>query len=175
MLKHFLKSTKHWLVKSRHKTFTVGWLKAEMSGLESESRASAMRLFALAHWSVLQKATQNLDNAECTVLRGPETGLVMLQGRTGATGNAFNVGEATVTRCTVRLPSGTEGHAYVQGRNGEHAKRAALCDAIFQERPAALQLALRTIEDHLQSMRVSSATKAAATKVDFFTMVRGDD
>ena len=74
-----------------------------------------------------------------TMMRGPEIGLVMLRGRMGATGNAFNVGETTVTRCTVRLASGTEGHAYVQGRNGEHAKRAALCDALFQEQPERLK------------------------------------
>lgn len=113
--------------------------------------------------------------ADHVVLRGPETGLVMLRGRMGASGSAFNCGEATVTRCSVRLASGAEGHAYILGRNGEHAKRAAICDAIFQDKPEHLQDLLITLDSELQSARLSGASKAAATKVDFFTMVRGDD
>jgi alpha-D-ribose 1-methylphosphonate 5-triphosphate synthase subunit PhnG len=137
-------------------------------------RAEAMRLLALAPWPLLDDLTNALQSAH-TVLRGPETGLVMLRGRMGATGNEFNVGETTVTRCTVRLLSGSEGHAYIQGRNGEHARRAALCDALFQEQPDTLKPVLQAIDKHIESARLETATKSAATKVDFFTMVRGDD
>lgn len=139
------------------------------------SRAAAMRLFALAPWGLLDQSTRDADQLVHRILRGPEVGLVMLRGRMGATGNAFNSGEATVTRCTVRLASSTEGHAYILGRNGQHATRAALCDALFQEQPQALQPALLAIEKHIQTARQEQASKAAATKVDFFTMVRGDD
>ena len=65
-----------------------------------------MRLFALAPWTSLDEKTRDLANIDHMLMRGPEIGLVMLRGRMGATGNAFNVGETTVTRCTVKLASG---------------------------------------------------------------------
>ena len=36
----------------------------------------------------------------------------------GGGGAAFNLGEMTVTRCTVRTETGFVGHAYVAGREG---------------------------------------------------------
>ncbi len=138
------------------------------------ARAAAMRLFALAPWPIFNALTETYSTDGHTVLRGPETGLVMLRGCMGSTGNAFNFGEATVTRCTLSLPSGIEGHAYVMGRNTEHAKRAALCDALYQAAPEKLAPILGAIESHLASCHQTVAAKAAATKVDFFTMVRGD-
>jgi alpha-D-ribose 1-methylphosphonate 5-triphosphate synthase subunit PhnG len=95
----------------------------------------------------------------------------------GATGAAFNLGEATVTRCAVRLPCGTEGHAYVLGRNTDHARIAAICDALLQDSDQATDVrnrVLRPLAERLQARRLNTAGKSAATKVDFFTMVRGD-
>ena len=102
----------------------------------------------------------------------------MLRGRMGATGAAFNLGEATVTRCAVRLRNGTEGHAYVMGRNTAHARLAAVCDALLQGSDISASIAevvIAPLEAKLQAAHVDASTKAAATKVDFFTMVRGDD
>ena len=94
----------------------------------------------------------------------------------GATGAAFNLGEATVTRCAVRLGDGTEGHAYVMGRNAAHARLAAVCDALLQSGDTNLsETVIAPLEAKLQTAQVEASTKAAATKVDFFTMVRGDD
>src|ERR1700745_3903656 len=70
---------------------------------------------------------------ECQLLRGPETGLVMVRGRTGGGGAPFNLGEMTVTRCTVRTESGLVGHAYIAGRDAKRAELAALADAMMQE------------------------------------------
>src|SRR3954471_15539117 len=67
--------------------------------------------------------------SEAELLRGPETGLVTLRGRIGGGGAPFNVGEATVTRATVRLPSGQVGHCYALGRDKRRAKREARADA----------------------------------------------
>ena len=111
------------------------------------------------------------------VLRAPEIGGVMLRGRMGAVGDAFNMGEMSVTRCSVRLTDGADGHAYVQGRNRDKALQAALTDALMQgdaadEVRAKLLDPLAEIEGQ---HRASRAAKAAATKVDFFTMVRGED
>lgn len=110
-------------------------------------------------------------------LRAPEIGTVMARGRTGATGAPFNLGEMTVTRCSLRLDTGEVGHAYVQGRSREKARRAAMADALMQSSRAA-EVEARLIAPLSAAMaetRETRAAKAAATKVDFFTMVRGED
>ena len=117
------------------------------------------------------------DNPGHTLLRAPEIGGVMVRGRAGAVGAAFNLGEMTVTRCSVKLDSGEVGHAYVQGRDKTKALQAALADALMQTDQAArieaqVLLPLRT---NMASAASARAAKAAATKVDFFTMVRGED
>ncbi|WP_171131704.1 MULTISPECIES: phosphonate C-P lyase system protein PhnG [unclassified Ruegeria] len=110
-------------------------------------------------------------------LRKPEIGGVMVRGRTGATGAPFNLGEVTVTRCSVVLQDGAVGHGYVQGRSKAKAEVAAVIDAMMQT-PAA-EVIRATIIDPLkrreQTARTARAAKAAATKVEFFTMARGED
>lgn len=140
-----------------------------------DGRAAAMRLFALSPWDHFDSLTKDFVTTPLDMVRAPETGLVMLRGRMGSTGAAFNLGEATVTRCSVRLAHGTEGHAYIMGRNAEHARRAALCDALYQDEPTRLATVMQSIAALLYKGRQETATKVAATKVDFFTMVRGDD
>jgi alpha-D-ribose 1-methylphosphonate 5-triphosphate synthase subunit PhnG len=113
-------------------------------------------------------------------LRGPESGLVMVRGRTGGGGAAFNLGEMTVTRCTVRNPGGQVGHAYIAGRDGRRAELAACVDAAMQD--ASLSDALRRaviepLAHAQQAARDATARRAAATRVQFFTMatMRTDD
>ncbi|KMW58735.1 PhnG protein [Candidatus Rhodobacter oscarellae] len=110
-------------------------------------------------------------------LRRPEIGAVMVQGRTGATGAPFCLGEMTVTRASVRLASGEVGHAVVQGRDRAKAEQAALADALLQS--DAAETVKRDIIAPLAAgwakTKTERAAKAAATKVDFFTMVRGED
>ncbi len=110
-------------------------------------------------------------------LRPPETGGVMVRGRTGGTGSAFNLGEMTVTRCALALRDGTVGHGYVQGRSRAKAEAAALIDAMMQTEAAddLRRTVLEPLERHMAEARSTRAAKAAATKVDFFTMVRGED
>jgi alpha-D-ribose 1-methylphosphonate 5-triphosphate synthase subunit PhnG len=135
-----------------------------------------MRVLSLSAWRDLESCAEDFADTPHELLRKPETGLVMLRGRMGATGAAFNLGEATVTRCAVRLGDGREGHAYVMGRNSAHARLAALCDALLQGGDTNVSDKVITpLEAKLQAARVEASTKAAATKVDFFTMVRGDD
>lgn len=111
------------------------------------------------------------------VLRAPESGAVMVRGRAGATGAPFNLGEMTVTRCSIRLSCGTVGHGYVQGRDKSHALFAAVIDAVLQTGAAdAVQVAvLDPLVREAEATRADRAAKAAATKVDFFTLVRGED
>lgn len=111
-------------------------------------------------------------------LRAPETGSTMIRGRTGGTGAPFNLGEMTVTRCTLALQDGTVGHAMVPGRDRAHAERVALADALLC-RPATRAMVEREVlaplTDAAEARARDGAEKAEATKVDFFTMVRGED
>jgi alpha-D-ribose 1-methylphosphonate 5-triphosphate synthase subunit PhnG len=117
--------------------------------------------------------------AECPALpgyrrlRGPEAGLVMVQGRQGGGGSAFNLGEMTVTRCTVRTECGWTGHAYVAGRDAKQAELAAVLDALLQDPARSAVLAQRVIDPLAAAQREGrdrKARKAAATKVQFFTL-----
>ena len=112
-----------------------------------------------------------------SLLRPAEVGAVMVQGRAGATGAAFNLGEMTVTRCSLQLATGEVGHAYVQGRDRAHALRVAAVDALLQTASGqALRLSvLAPLAAEAAAARALRAGKAAATKVDFFTLVRGED
>ncbi|MCU4653424.1 phosphonate C-P lyase system protein PhnG [Roseibacterium sp. SDUM158016] len=111
------------------------------------------------------------------VLRPPEIGTVMVRGRAGATGAPFNLGEMTVTRAAVRLPDGAVGHGHVQGRSKRAALVAALIDALSEAGQAeALDAAiLAPLRRQAEAVRSGRAARAAATKVEFFTMVRGDN
>lgn len=109
-------------------------------------------------------------------LRGTEPGLVMLRGRMGGDGNAFNLGEATVTRAAVRLADGRTGFAYQLGRDAAKARSAAILDALWQgpERDA-VEAALAPVRQRLADEAAVKARRVAATRVNFFTMVRGED
>lgn len=133
--------------------------------------------------SVLAKAKRTeLEDAVGTLpaipsyrfLRQPEAGLVMVRGRIGGTGGPFNLGEMTVTRCAVQLDGGgAPGIGYVAGRDSRHAELAALLDALLQRRNG---LDLDSVIDRLEAAQAARRQRAqaevAATKVDFFTMVR---
>lgn len=108
------------------------------------------------------------------LLRAPECGAVMVRGRAGATGAPFNLGEMTVTRCSLRLGDGAVGHAYVQGRDKDHALRAAALDALGEQGASIVAPILETLRAEEADRRNARAERAAATKVAFFTMVRGE-
>ena len=133
------------------------------------ARASAAELEHLWHGHGSDDAT--------TTLRPPEIGLVMLRGRAGGTGPRFNLGEMTVTRCAVTGPGGVIGHAYVRGRDLRHADLAARFDALLQDparRPVLLAAVVEPLAAGQAAARSAVAGKAAATRVEFFTMVRGE-
>ncbi|HEY0206313.1 MAG TPA: phosphonate C-P lyase system protein PhnG [Acetobacteraceae bacterium] len=129
--------------------------------------------------SVLARATADElaaglpDLPAYTRLRGPEAGLVMLRGRAGGAGNPFNLGEATVVRCTVRTPSGTVGHAYCLGRDLRQAELAAVLDALLQDAetgPALETGVVAPLAEAQAARRALLARRAAATQVQFFTL-----
>jgi alpha-D-ribose 1-methylphosphonate 5-triphosphate synthase subunit PhnG len=118
-----------------------------------------------------------LDPAFAAV-RGPETGLVMLRGRIGGDGEPFNLGEATVTRATVRLADGAVGHAMALGTDRGKAQLAAVIDALCQSPELAARVDAEIIEPLARDQAAADAGRreeTAATRVDFFTMARGED
>jgi alpha-D-ribose 1-methylphosphonate 5-triphosphate synthase subunit PhnG len=141
-------------------------------------RQAWMKVIALSKWSDLKAFEDFFSLITCDTIRQPESGLVMLRGRIGGTGDAFNLGEATATRCAVRSAKGHEGHGYVLGRNPVHARLAAICDALMQDESYAAkleELIIRPLQKILDERRKLAAEKTAATKVDFFTLVRGEN
>jgi alpha-D-ribose 1-methylphosphonate 5-triphosphate synthase subunit PhnG len=145
----------------------AGWTRQNWMSLLAQ--APAARVDALAR--------PVLDGIGYSVLRAPECGTIMARGRAGATGTPFNLGEVTVVRASIRLEDGVVGHGYVQGRDRTHAVQSALLDALMQTDAAERVGAsvLRVLADERQADRTARAAKAAATKVDFFTLARGED
>lgn len=142
-----------------------------------EKRRELMRVCADAKAAELAAALDALAPVPSSSdLRAPETGLVMLRGRMGGDGRAFNVGEATVTRAAIRLETGEVGHAYQLGRDREKARAAAILDALAQSgRADEVALALESAAGRVAADRAKTARQTAATRVDFFTMTRGED
>jgi len=142
-------------------------------------RRAAMATLADARASEIAGGLDALGDAIVHVeLRPVETGLVMLQGRIGGDGAAFNLGEATVTRAAVRIPSGEVGFSYVLGRDRHKARLAALCDALWQNestREPLEQHVLAPIRARRENERAHQRAQTAATRVDFFTLIRGED
>jgi len=138
-----------------------------------------MSALAQAEPGWLEGARERLDPAPLyRLLRAPETGLVMVKGRAGGAGVPFNLGEMTVTRCSVELNDGRVGHAYVAGRDGRHAENAAVFDALLQDEARRPSLESRVIEPLLAAREArhrDARARAEATRVDFFTMVRGEE
>jgi alpha-D-ribose 1-methylphosphonate 5-triphosphate synthase subunit PhnG len=143
------------------------------------ARRGAMAVLAQAHAEEIEQALRAVIHPiDYVELRAPETGLVMLRGRIGGDGAAFNLGEATVTRAAVQIASGEVGIAYILGRDQRKARLNAICDALWQSkryRDAVEQRVLAPIRTRVDAERDRQRAKTAATRVDFFTLVRGED
>jgi alpha-D-ribose 1-methylphosphonate 5-triphosphate synthase subunit PhnG len=145
---------------------------------DATGRRAAMATLADARTEEIAARVGALGPPDYVELRPVETGLVMLQGRIGGDGAPFNFGEATVTRATVRIASGEIGFSYVLGRDRNKARLAALCDALWQNeatREALEREVLAPIRMRLETERARRREEIAASRVDFFTLVRGED
>ena len=145
----------------------------------TDARRRWMAVLAQASPEELERRWQEVPaQPPYRMLRPPETGLVMVRGRAGGTGMRFNVGEMTVTRCALELDGGAVGVAYVRGRDRRHAELAAMLDALLQD-PARRDDLERTVVAPLAeaqtARRRAAAERVAPSRVEFFTMVRGDD
>ena len=142
-------------------------------------RQAAMAMLAQATLTDLKALWEGSSfPTDAQLLRGPETGLVTLRGRIGGGGAPFNVGEATVTRATVRMADGAVGHSYALGRDKEKARLAAIAYALWQDPARRSEVEAKLIEPLRAALAEADQKRraeTAATKVDFFTMVRGED
>lgn len=138
-----------------------------------------MRVLALAPPEALDAAYDSFAGMpDWRFARKPETGLVMVRGRIGGGGAPFNLGEMSVTRAAITLATGETGHAYVAGRDRRKAAIAALFDALWQSEtthPRVETEVIAPLRARQAAEDTRQAEEAAATRVDFFTLVRGDD
>ena len=142
-------------------------------------RQKWMALLARAPQPMLDLALTAHTDVAPQWLRRPETGLMMVQGRAGGTGERFNLGEVTVTRCALRLAQAADeapvGVAYVLGRSHRQAHMAAVADALLQDPAQHHELALTLLEPvrrHLLFKQAQRHERAQTTKVDFLTVAR---
>lgn len=148
-------------------------------------RSQWMALLARAPQELLERAVGHYLAGSSAItlhwLRQPEVGLMMVQGRAGGTGERFNLGEVTVTRCALRLqePAGAlAGVAWVLGRKPRHCMLAAVADALLQDPARQVQLdaeLLEPVRQHLRLMAHERSERAQSTRVDFFTLARESD
>lgn len=143
------------------------------------ARKHAMGLLARATAAELAQPIERLwPGCAARDLKPVETGLVMLRGRVGGDGAPFNVGEATVTRAVVELPSGERGYGHILGRDAARARLAAIADALWQNPQARADVEsaiLAPVAARLAAETAKTRAETAATRVDFFTLVRGED
>jgi alpha-D-ribose 1-methylphosphonate 5-triphosphate synthase subunit PhnG len=151
-------------------------MSTEQGGLQAQ-RQAAMAVLAHADTADIEARLDAVAVPAHENLREPENGLVMVRGRVGGDGRPFNLGEATVSRAAVRLSTGEVGFGYTLGRDRHKAQLIALCDALIQtpDHAGAIEReVLAPLRATIESARQQQAAETAATRVDFYTMVRGE-
>lgn len=134
-------------------------------------------VLANARRDELQPHEAALRDIEYQLIRAPEIGMTLVRGRMGGTGAPFNLGEMSVTRCVVRLADGRTGYSYLGGRDKAHAELAALADAHLQgtQQRHWLDALITPLAQAQAERRMQKEADTAATKVEFFTLVRGEN
>ncbi|WP_461208678.1 phosphonate C-P lyase system protein PhnG [Desulfocurvus sp. DL9XJH121] len=149
------------------------------AGACPDERRQWMAVLAGAEPGDLEAAWEDLSSKPAyEFLRAPQTGLAMVRGRVGGSGRAFNLGEMTMTRCVVRLDDGATGYAYVAGRDAHKAERAAVFDALLRgaaRRDEIMGGVIRPLALARDERRAAVRARTEPTRVEFFTMVRGED
>jgi alpha-D-ribose 1-methylphosphonate 5-triphosphate synthase subunit PhnG len=119
-------------------------------------------------------------------LRSPEIGLAMVRGRAEGAGQPFNFGEMTITRCVIQLSltagdraddESISGFGFVAGRSQRHAELAAVCDALLRHPDWQSQVQTQVIEplqEAASEQRAAETAEVDSTRVNFFTLLRGE-
>jgi alpha-D-ribose 1-methylphosphonate 5-triphosphate synthase subunit PhnG len=150
----------------------------ENNQFATKLRQCWLKILAKSNVNQLESAWQTIhEKPEYRYLRRPETGMIMVHARTGGTGKRFNLGEITVTRCTVGTEAGLIGCGYIMGGDHRHVELVALFDALLQDaryRSILMKSVISRLESGQKEQNKRVSQKTTATKVDFFTMVRGE-
>ena len=155
----------------------TSWSMTQPSKSTEQVRRQAMAVLVHAQTNRIADLLGPLDIPAHETLRQPENGLVMVRGRIGGDGAPFNLGEATVSRAAVRLSSGEIGFGYVLGRDGEKARLIAVCDALIQNESFKTRIeqnVVMPLRQELETVRTQRSAETAATRVDFYALVRGE-
>ncbi len=169
---------------------TIPCSENQISQRQYSQRQQWMAVLAKASPEALAQLIRSLPPVPTyRFLRSPETGLTMVRGRAGSTGQVFNLGEMTLTRCVVQLDDDDlnggddapgepiTGFGYVGGRSHRHAELAALCDALLQH-PTwhnTIQMhIIKPLQTQAQQHRDTQQRQTEATRVNFFTLARGE-
>ena len=156
-------------------------LPTEVPGVGIAARQRWMRTLAMACQDALDAAWQGWEPTPAVqAIRGPEAGLVMVRARIDGGGARFNLGEATVTRATVRLhgeplAADAVGTSYVLGTDLEHARLAAIFDGLLTDegqRERVLAEVITPLEQAQAERDNVRQAEARSTLVDFFTVAR---
>ncbi|CAN5135792.1 phosphonate C-P lyase system protein PhnG [soil metagenome] len=145
---------------------------------EQNLRREVMAVLVHAPVERITACLEAVDVPAHQAIRRPENGLIMVRGRIGGDGAPFNLGEASVSRAAVRLNSGETGFGYALGRDGEKATLIALCDALIQNddfRHDIERSVVAPLRQEQTAARAQQAAQTAATRVDFYTLVRGEN
>lgn len=141
------------------------------------TRPENMAILAKSSVIELEQQVKTLKKLpKYTFLRQPEIGLTMVRGRAGGTGEVFNLGEITITRCVVKILNQT-GFGYVKGRSKRHAELAAVCDGLLQQeewQDRVYHQVIQPLQTQLRQKQDRQQRQTEATKVEFFTLVRGE-
>ena len=148
-------------------------------GSDTDARQRRLSVLAKAPAKALRACWKQTGlDPSVELLRGPVSGLVALQGRAGGTGQPFHVGELSATRVTVRIGTGQVGHAMISGRDTRKAQLVAVIDALAQDPSRAVmieEVIVAPLERLADETDAKLREETAATRVNFFTMVRGED
>ncbi|NET16801.1 MAG: phosphonate C-P lyase system protein PhnG [Okeania sp. SIO1H6] len=146
--------------------------------IQIEMRQKWMATLAKSNLNQLETKVAEIGTLpEYSFIRPPEIGLTMVRGRAGGTGQVFNLGEMTITRCTVKIEE-VIGFGYVAGRSYRHAELAALCDGLMQLpewHDIVQSIVIEFLEAEASRKKEIQQCQTEATKVNFFTLARGDD
>lgn len=141
------------------------------------ARQAWMAILAKSSLVDLEQQVKTLGKLpKYTFLRQSEIGLAMVRGRAGGTGEVFNLGEMTVTRCVIKMRD-IKGFGYIGGRSKRHAELAAVCDGLLQQQEwfdTVSDRVIQPLQAKLIERREKQQRQTEATKVEFFTMLRGE-
>lgn len=158
-----------------------------VDSVQAQSRSKWMSALAKAPLALLEERVAKLGQLpEYRFLRSPEIGLAMVRGRAEGAGQPFNLGEMTITRCVIQLSLAAKdqaedesisGFGYVAGRSQRHAELAAVCDALLQHQDWQSKVQTQVIEPlqvAADDQRAAETAEVESTRVNFFTLLRGE-